>query len=208
MIPSSIRKLISLLFVPLLVLSGCSRPVPTDTAPVLSDDFYISYEVKEDSTSLKKDYVMSEISLNGTVWLELGDSDEQYVFEKKDNGQYAMYKKDKGSKSFVMSDESVGIDTLNYFESRIAECYNMQKDAGQLDDKGKTDVDGRQCLHYYSEEHSGDYAVYWNLFLDPENNICIAGSYKKKPLFGISGDTKMIQLITYSTDNLSIPVYR
>ncbi len=208
MIPSSIRKNISLVFLLLLVLSGCSRPVPTNTVPVLSDDFYISYEVKEDSTSLKKDYVMSEISLNGTVWLELGDSNEQYVFEKKDNGQYAMYKKDKGSSSFVMSDESVGIDTLNNFESRIAECYNMQKNAGQLDDKGKTDVDGRQCLHYYSEEHSGDFAVYWNLFLDPENNICIAGSYKKKPLFGISGDTKMIQLITYSTDNLSIPVYR
>ena len=82
MIPSSIKKLISLLFVPLLVLSGCSRPAPTNTAPVLSDDFYISYEVKEDTMLLNKDYVMSEISLNGTVWLELGDSDEEYVFEK------------------------------------------------------------------------------------------------------------------------------
>lgn len=58
------------------------------------EPFRIRYEIAEEGHDVSVTYSQELIQTEQGVYLELGDSNEKYIFERLENGQYLIYRYD------------------------------------------------------------------------------------------------------------------
>ena len=191
----------------------------------LPEEYEIAYQITE-SAGLSRTYTHSMTKTNQGYYFNFADSGEQLIFEKLDSGKYIQYMYDTAQGRFfapalsesvqmqidngVMTKDMVAVDynVVNGYASRLTVCFNFYENyRGNMTYQGEENIGNWKCQKYtaVTDSISGTHAV--DLWIAPELGLCVKAAYEyNAPIGGTA--TKVMECISFSTDNISLPDYQ
>lgn len=190
------------------------------------EPFRIRYEIAEEGHDVSVTYSQELIQTEQGVYLELGDSNEKYIFERLENGQCLIYRYDPivgrylsinslenvknqaGNEGLIEDMTAVDQNVVNGFTIRITELFDYyEKMKGSLKYQGEETIEETVCQKYTAAYTVGQHERKMVFWIDPDTGICIKGIYYYNALDG-SVYTKTILCAQIETENILLPEYK
>lgn len=187
--------------------------------------FEIRYEVMEEGHGVSRTYSQELIQTEQGVYLGLGDSEEQYIFERLESGKYLIYRYDPVVGRYlsinrsetvqnqisngVLTEDMIAVDqnVVNSYMIRITELFDYyEKVKSSLQYQGEETIEGTVCQKYTTVDTVGENEGEMAFWIDPNTGICMKGIYYYNALDG-SIYTKFILCTQIETENVSLPEY-
>ena len=182
-------------------------PPLSELCLTLPEEFELQYEVTENS-GLSGSCIQTMVKTTDGFYFNFGDTGEQYLFVRREDGGYTQYFYDMVQGSFSPSVASVGTNVVNGYAARMTTWFDFYETCrSSMVYQGREKVGDWDCQRYIAEipAFSGTQTV--ELWIEPKTGLCIKIIYQYDASIGVTGK-KTVECIRFSTEDVELPPNR